>query len=106
MLEGMIRAVFFDFYGVWLPDIFSQYLAEAQPMGPQVTDELVSLLNRYYHGEVSLEDLAGGFKFKMNRPDISADQLLLNASSVSPAIVTFMRELHEHFLKIVTENNT
>jgi len=96
----MIRAIFFDFYGVWLPDVFAEYLAEAEQLGPQVSDELVVAVNQYYHGEMSLNDLAGKFKFSMNRPDIDADKLLLDQRNISPAIISFMRELHEHFIKL------
>lgn len=96
----MIRAVFFDFYGVWLPDVFSEYLQEAHQHGPQASDELVSLTSQYFHGKVSLETLATGLRDNLNRPDITAEKLLLDANSVSPAIVSFMRELHEHFLKL------
>lgn len=96
----MIRAIFFDFYGVWLPDVFAEYLAEAQQLGPQVSDDLVSSVNLYYHGEMSLNDLAGKFKFHMNRSDIDSDKLLLDQRNISPAIVSFMRELHEHFVKL------
>lgn len=96
----MIRAIFFDFYGVWLPDVFAEYLAEAQQLGPQVSDELVSAVSQYYHGEMSLSDLAGKFKFAMDRPDIDAEKLLLDQRNISPAIVSFMRELHEHFVKL------
>lgn len=96
----MIRAIFFDFYGVWLPDIISAYLKEAEQHGPQTSDELVSLVNRYFHGETDIQTLAGRFKYALNRPDIEPEQFYLDASSVSPAIVDFMRELHEHFLKV------
>lgn len=96
----MIRAIFFDFYGVWLPDVFEEYLREAEALGPQVSDELVSKVSQYYHGKLSLGDLAGAFKYAMNRPDIDADRLLLDPHNISPALVGFMRELHEHFLKL------
>lgn len=96
----MIRAIFFDFYGVWLPDVFSEYLKEAEQQGPQVSDELVSLVSQYYHGKVSLGTLANSFRDRLNRPDITADALLLDQRNISPAIVSFMREMHEHFLKL------
>jgi beta-phosphoglucomutase-like phosphatase (HAD superfamily) len=96
----MIRAVLFDFYGVWLPDIFASYLAEARQQGFEASDELESLVSRYFHGMVDVQEVADTMRFKMNRPDIDARQFILNQSSIAPAIVDFMRELHSHFVKL------
>jgi FMN phosphatase YigB (HAD superfamily) len=96
----MIRAVFFDFYGVWLPDIFSNYLAEAQQNGPQAVAELEQAVDQYFHGLTDIQEVAGKFRFKMSRLDIEASQFLLDERSISPAIVDFMRELHGHFVKL------
>lgn len=96
----MIRAILFDFYGVWLPDIFANYLAEAQQQGFEVSDELQKTVNRYYHGLAGVEEVAGAFRFKLNRPDIDVQQFVLNENSIAPAIVDFMRGLHAHFVKL------
>jgi FMN phosphatase YigB (HAD superfamily) len=96
----MIRAVLFDFYGVWLPDIFSNYLGEAQRNGPQAVAELDQAVSQYFHGLMDITEVAGKFRFKMSRLDIEASQFLLDERSISPAIVDFMRELHGHFVKL------
>lgn len=97
----MIRAVFFDFYGVWLPDLFEQYLAEAQQQhGPQVAAELQQAVGQYFQGTLSPQDVASTFRYKLSRPDIDTAQFVLSEGSISPAIVTFMRELHGHFVKL------
>lgn len=96
----MIRAVFFDFYGVWLPDQFGQYIEESRAYGPEATRELETSLRRYYHGQIDITELAGAFRYRLNRMDIDTAQFLLSEQSISPAIVTFMRELHSHFVKL------
>src|ERR1700689_5262046 len=96
----MIRAIFFDFYGVWTPDVFSQYLAEAQQQGPKVAGELEYIANQYFHGQVDVNYVADAFRFKLSRPDIDSSQFTLNETAIFPTIVDFMRNLHGHFLKI------
>jgi FMN phosphatase YigB (HAD superfamily) len=96
----MIRAVLFDFYGVWLPDVFAGYLAEAEQHGQQAVAELDSTLYQYFHGQTDIEGVAGSLRYKLSRPDIDAAQFRLDEHSISPAIVDFMRELHGHFVKL------
>jgi FMN phosphatase YigB (HAD superfamily) len=96
----MIRAVLFDFYGVWLPDIFSTYMGEAQQHGPEAVAELEQAINQYFHGMIDVQEIAGKFRFKLSRLDIEASQFVLDERSISPAIVDFMRELHGHFVKL------
>lgn len=90
----------FDFYGVWLPDIFSDYLYQAQQYGPEAVSHLEVLVGQYFQGEIDIEEVAAGFRYTLSRPDIDSNQFRLNEQSISPAIVTFMRELHSHFLKL------
>jgi FMN phosphatase YigB (HAD superfamily) len=96
----MIRAIFFDFYGVWTPDIFSEYLALAPQKGPKVVGELEHVVNQYFHGRVDAEYVADAFRFQLSRPDIDTAQFTLQEENIFPAIVDFMRDLHGHFVKL------
>ena len=96
----MIRAIFFDFYSVWVPDRFSEYLGRAQQQRPDTVAELESVVSRYFQGEVSPADVAASFRFKLSRPDIDSSQFILEESDISPVVTDFMRELHGHFLKL------
>jgi FMN phosphatase YigB (HAD superfamily) len=96
----MIRAIFFDFYGVWLPDIFSNYLVLAQREGPKVTGELAAVVEKYFQGEVTISYIADSFRFKLSRPDIDTSQFELKETDISPAVADFMRNLHGHFVKL------
>jgi FMN phosphatase YigB (HAD superfamily) len=96
----MIRAVLFDFYGVWLPDSFAEFLEQARQHDYQAGAELETQLYQYFHGQLSVEDLVGSFRFKLNRMDLDPAQFVLNEGSIAPAIVDFMRELHGHFVKL------
>src|SRR5579875_3111608 len=96
----MIRAVFFDFYSVWTPDRFSYYLANAQILSPEVYKELYDQIELYYHGVLSVEQIAHVIATKLGHPDVTVNQFALSESSISPEIVNFIRELHGHFLKI------
>ena len=58
------------------------------------------VINKYFHGLATVDEVAGAFRYKMGRMDIDTSQFVLNASSISPAIVDFMRELHGHFVKL------
>jgi FMN phosphatase YigB (HAD superfamily) len=96
----MIRAVFFDFYSVWTPDKLSYYLAVAEQNGPEVHKQLTDVVENYYHGKLSIENVADTFRVKLGHPDLSVKQFKLQESDVSPEIIDFMRNLHGHFLKI------
>lgn len=96
----MIRAVLFDFYGVWCPDKFSEYIDEAKNVSPDVVPQLEDALDRYYHGEVDLTYLTDMFRYRLGRADIDLSQLPLDESAVSPQIIDFFRQLHAHFLKL------
>lgn len=96
----MIRAIFFDFYSVWVPDIFSDYLSQAQQHGPIVESELQAVVDQYFRGEVTAEYVADSFRFKLSRPDIDSNQFTLNEADISPAVTNFMRNLHGHFVKL------
>jgi FMN phosphatase YigB (HAD superfamily) len=96
----MIRAIFFDFYSVWVPDIFSDYLTQAQQQGPVVVGELQAVVNKYFQGEVTPVQVADFFRFKLSRPDIDSAQFTLNEADISPAVTNFMRNLHGHFVKL------
>lgn len=96
----MIRAIFFDFYGVWLPDRFSEYLAQAEPRGPVIVNELQGLVGRYFQGKATPDEVANGFQTALGRPDITVDQFTLLESDIAPQVGDFMRELHGHFVKL------
>lgn len=97
---GVIRAIFFDFYGVWTPDVFAEHLAEAEKLGPAVAGELNTAVERYFQGQLTPEYIADAFRFKLSRPDIDTDQFTLSENDVFPAIIDFMRSLHGHFVKL------
>jgi len=96
----MIRAVLFDFYSVWTPDKISYYLAVSQLVGPEIYKEMSDLVDQYYHGQVDIDQISDSFRVKLGHPDISVNQFKLSEKNISPQIVEFMRNLHEHFLKI------
>ncbi len=96
----MIRAIFFDFYGVWVPDRFDEYLVQAEDFGPVIANELQGVVGRYFQGRATPAEVAQEFQLKLNRPDIDVEQFTLLESDVSPAVGDFMRELHSHFVKL------
>jgi len=96
----MIRVIFFDFYSVWTPDTFQEYLNSAQSLGAQEHTALADLVGKYYIGEASLDDVADVFRYKLGRMEIDKDSLTLHESNISPNVVSLMRSLHGHFLKL------
>jgi FMN phosphatase YigB (HAD superfamily) len=96
----MIRAIFFDFYSVWVPDVFSDYLAQAQQSGPAVAGELQAIVDQYFQGQITPDKVADSFRFKLSRPDIDSNIFTLREDSISPAVTNFMRNLHGHFVKL------
>ncbi len=96
----MIRAIYFDFYSVWAPDRFEEYLNYAQALGEQEHALLADLVQKYYLGEVELNYLVEVFKNKLGRADIDMASLTLTVSDISPKIVILMQDLHGHFLKL------
>lgn len=96
----VIRAIFFDFYSVWTPDVFSEHLEEARRLGPAYSDDLEGIVAQYFNGKVSAPDVAEAFRVKLNRPDIDTNEFIIKESDISPAVGDFMRGLHGHFLKL------
>jgi FMN phosphatase YigB (HAD superfamily) len=100
----MIRAILFDFYGVWTPDRFSQHLAMAQQHNPAVALEIQQAIEKYYEGLVDIawlaEYISSSFRFKLNNTTVDPRIFTLRPTDVSPALVKFMRDLHGHFLKL------
>ena len=56
----MVRAIFFDFYSVWLPDTIANLLSEATAISPEVGAEMTKMVDHYYHGTVTIQQLADG----------------------------------------------
>jgi FMN phosphatase YigB (HAD superfamily) len=96
----MIRAIFFDFYSVWVPDIFSDYLTQAQQNGPLVVGELQAVVDKYFFGEATAAAVAEAFRFKLSRPDIDESQFTLRETDITPAVTNLMRSLHGRFVKL------
>lgn len=100
MLVGMVRAVFFDFYSVWAPDKLSYYLAQAELAGPEIAKELSDIVEGYYHGKFDIDYVASSFKVKLSDAAIAINEFKLQESDISSAITDFIRQLHEHFVKV------
>jgi FMN phosphatase YigB (HAD superfamily) len=100
----MIRAILFDFYGVWTPDRFGEHLAAAQQQNPAVALEIQQAIEKYYEGLVDIawlaEYISSSFRFKLNNPAVDPRIFTLKPTDVAPALVDFMRNLHGHFLKL------
>ncbi len=96
----MIRAIFFDFYSVWVPDIFTEYLNLAEQRGPEVAGKLEAVVEQYFRGTISIEEVAGAFRYQLSRPDIDNNLFVLRANDISPSLTDFMRNLHGHFVKL------
>jgi FMN phosphatase YigB (HAD superfamily) len=96
----MIRAIFFDFYSVWVPDVFADYMTQAQQRGPAVVSELQTVVDQYFLGEATPGVVAENFRYKLARPDIDESQFTLREEDISPAVTNLMRELHGHFVKL------
>ncbi len=94
----MIRAVIFDFYGVWAPDLLSGYVESVQD--PAVKQLVAQEVDDYYHGRATLDQIVGTLKFKAGRADVDASKFAMHENTIAPELVTFLRNLHGHFLKL------
>ena len=96
----MIRAIFFDFYSVWLPNPFTEYLEQARQRDSVVAAELEATIGQYFEGKLDISQVTDTLRAKLGRPDITAEQFLLRESDISPEVTNLMRELHGHFVKL------
>jgi len=96
----MIRAMYFDFYGVWLPNRFADYIALAEQKSPELAVQLREVYQKYALGEEEPEFLANSIKFKLDMPAVTVDEFTLAHSDIAAGIIDFMRSLHGHFLKL------
>ena len=96
----MVRAIFFDFYSVWLPDTLQELLDQATALGPEERAVLAQLVDHYYHGVVGMGKVADTFRYKLQRTEIDENVLTLRERDISPNMISFMRALHGHFVKL------
>jgi FMN phosphatase YigB (HAD superfamily) len=96
----MIRAIFFDFYSVWTPDKFAEYIQVAAQRDPGVAAQLTQAVEQYYLGFVEIGYVADMFGFKLNDLALPPGLFELKPADISPALIDFMRNLHGHFLKL------
>ncbi len=96
----VVRAIFFDFYSVWTPDKFAEYIVMAEQRDPNAAQELKQIVQQYYLGIVDITRVTDAFKFKLNDATLSPDLFILKPNDISPALIEFMRNLHGHFLKL------
>jgi len=96
----MVKAIFFDFYSVWVPDKLQAVLDEAKARGASEADAMTQLTQQYYHGEVNLTTMAFNLKFKHGSTNFDEASLNLHESDISPDLVNLARALHGHFVKL------
>lgn len=96
----MVRAIFFDFYGVWTPDPFIPAFRQALQQYPDSLPQIHEILQKYYLGHGDAEFIASSLRFKFNMPDADAKQFTLPNAEVAPALIEFFHALHAHFLKV------
>ena len=96
----MIRAIFFDFYGVWTPDKFAQLMTQAEQQGTESAVSMYKTLDEYFSGRGDLNMLVNSLKFNHNMVNISSSDFELREENISMALIDFFRGLHSHFVKI------
>lgn len=100
MFIYMLRAIFFDFYGVWVPDQFNQLISDTAKYEPGIADELQRFTEQYYVGHINLEGLVNNIKLKLNKPGLVVSDFELHESSISSEAIKFIQYLHGHFVKV------
>ena len=96
----MIRAIFFDFYGVWLPDKFLPLLQRLQQENPELVPEVGKKLDQYYVGRVYMEGLIFSLNFNLGMGNLRTEDFIFQPQAISPAVIDLMHGLHGHFVKI------
>jgi FMN phosphatase YigB (HAD superfamily) len=98
----MYRAILFDFYGVWGPDNFQLYIDRAEQMAPETAHSIRETVQNYFLGLSDIQEVVDGirYKFRMSGIELTAEDLLMNTSNVSPEIIQFIQYLHGHFIKV------
>lgn len=100
MLGYMLRAIFFDFYGVWVPDRFDDLITKTASSNENMAAQLREILHAYYIGLIDLDILTSSFKLKLDQPDLDLSNFKLEAAHISPDAIKFIQYLHSHFIKV------
>lgn len=96
----MIRAVLFDFYGIWVEEKFNSYLALAQQQNPEFAKEFGEIIHRYFLGLVTEEAVVNSLKFGLDMRDIDEGEFTISEDKIPSELIDLIRELHSHFLKV------
>lgn len=100
IIDTMIRAVLFDFYSVWTPDVFHRLAYEASQQEPAVAPKLEEITKKYYLGLANTEATINAFRRMSGQFAPSAELFELEKENISTQLVDVTRYLHSHFLKV------
>lgn len=96
----MIRAILFDFYGVWTTNNFTKYVTIARQKSPELALEIEETIKKFYFGIADAEYVANNFKFALDDKSIRTEEFMLAELNISPELTNFLQTLHGHFIKL------
>jgi FMN phosphatase YigB (HAD superfamily) len=96
----MIRAILFDFYSVWTPDVFHQLMYRETQQDPAAVPELEEIVKKYYLGLASIDATENAFRRVSGQFAPSIEVFDLQTENISTQLVDITRYLHSHFLKV------
>jgi FMN phosphatase YigB (HAD superfamily) len=96
----MVKAILFDFYGVWARDKIQAVLDESEALGAPETATMAELVKRYYHGELNFAELIYFLSIELRITNLDEATLSVSESDIPPALISLARNLHSHFVKI------
>ncbi len=101
----MIRAVIFDFYGVVVPDIFSDFIRKVSENSDVDDNKLKEQVNKYYLGLENFDYITNALEYISATQDFPKDYFRLLPEDISPNFIKLVKKLHLHFLKVAIVGN-
>ncbi len=96
----MIRAVLFDFYGVWTPDIFGKLATLAAEKDPSLLPELKEVEKKYFLGLSGIEATINSCRRVLKQLAPPVELFNLDTQAITTQLVEATHFLHSHFLKV------
>ncbi len=101
----MIKAVIFDFYSVFRPDLFEDFIQQAKNFSFDESGRVIDELNNYYLGISDINDLTDAIHIIFKSKEIKTTQLIMDKLTIPESFINLTHKLHTHFIKIGIAGN-
>ncbi len=102
----MIKAVIFDFYGVFVVDGSRILIERARKINESIAKELENVMKQHSYGLVDIDYVKDSFKIKLGLPDEEISDYFSSSKKLDERVIQFVGSLRAKSLKTGLLSNT